>query len=71
MVLGPAGEEGHGRGQAEQVLQVVALGEAEASGVRLRVSTRPPASALDGLPLLVHPVLFEVALGSPLRGCSG
>ena len=57
-----------GGGQAEQVLQVVALGEAEASGVRLRVSARlrsrwaPSPHATSA---------FEVALGSPLRGCSG
>lgn len=54
---------------AARMLQVVALGEAEASGVWLRVLAFLPL--LDGLPLLVHPVPFEAVLGSPLKGCRG
>lgn len=69
--LAPEGRKDVGGDRAAQMLQVVALGEAEASGVWLRVPACLPASALDGLPLLVHPVPFEAVLGSPLRGCSG
>ena len=71
MPLAPEGRKDVGGDQAMRMLQVVALGEAEASGVWLRVPTCILASAVDGLPLLVQTVPFEAVLGSPLRGCSG